>query len=127
MQIINNDLINLVDREATRLDAWTASRAARHGIVNRGKISNTIVQAQNDKIIVTVMARPSIRFRDAGFGAGYNKGVRIATTRITNVTRKRKRANIINRPMFSMIHRLSEMGLINMANVVTTTIKELLK
>ena len=86
-----------------------------------------MVDQQQDKIIITVMARPSIRFRDGGFGRYYHKGNKIATARISNVIRKRKRANILNRPMFNMIHRLSEMGLINLANVVTTTIKELLK
>ena len=127
MQIINGDILNIVEGEAKRLDAWTANRAERHGIVNRGKISNTIVEQQQDKIIITVMATPSIRFRDGGFGRYYNKGIRVATVRIGNVIRKRKRANILNRPMFGMIHRLSEMGLINMAKAVTTTIKELLK
>ena len=127
MQIINNDIVRLVEREATRLDKWTSNRAERHGIVNRDKISNTLVEQQQDKIIITVMARPSIRFKDGGFGRFYHKGIGIATARISNVIRKRKRANILNRPMFSMIHRLSEMGLINMAKVVTTTIKDLLK
>jgi hypothetical protein len=130
MKSINQELLSLVNQETQHLDTFVAGRAARHNLKLSGPASNTIISTSGESIInIEVKARMSIRFRDGGFRRGWHKGVRASTsTKRKNAKSKPpKRANIINRLMFAMTHHLIELGILRVADVTVTNLKENLK
>ena len=136
MKSLNQEILSIVSSQATHLDTFIAGRAKRFNLKLSGRASETIVSPQADGIIkVEVRARQSIRIRDAGFGRFYHKGVRENLT-VKAVRRKpsskskkikkRKKANIINRLMFAMIHNLQRLGLTKMSDVAISSVSEFL-
>jgi len=138
MKSLNQELLTLIQEQATHLDTFVAGRAKRFNVKLSGRASKTNVDAISDGMIrVEVMARPSIRKRDGGFGKYYNKGVRQnlivkairrrKSSKPLPKQKKRKKANIINRLMFAMMHNIQRLGIKKVQDVVITNISEPLK
>lgn len=129
MENLNEELLHLIKKESLRLDTRVEARVKRRGIILKhgDKPSTTKVTVTDNNFIVEVMARPSIRLRDAGVGRYYNKGKRQFPPKYGQRVFYRRQNRIINRPMFELIHRLQEMGIKTMGKVIVKNLDEFIK
>lgn len=138
MKSLNQELLSIIQHQATHLDTFVAGRAKRFNVKLSGRASHTEVSTSNDGIItIEVMARNSIRNRDAAFGRHYTKGVRQPHefkavkrrkgSKPLRKIKKRKKANIINRLMFAMVYNIQSLSAKGIQSFVISDFKSILK
>ena len=125
---INTRLYQLLENEATKLDSRVDARIKYRRIkTSTSPATNTLVKDMGDTFRVEVMARPSIRLRDAGLGRYYRKGTRILPQSPNRKPFLRRQYRLLNRPMWALVHNVQELGIQVLTREVTTSIKTLIQ
>lgn len=110
MQDFSIPILEAVETQKEFLEERIPSRIARHKIKLTGANKPDISAFRFlGTVIAEVSFRDSLRKRDMGAGRGYHKGQYIGE-HPEAFHKRRKRANIVNRPMHHFAHNLEEIA-----------------
>ncbi len=126
---IKNPLLQILEGEGTRLEERVKTRVKFKNIIKRSKTkdpANVRITSSNTSILVEVISDDSIRIRDAGFGRYYQKGKRHYPPRPDQRVKRRKKFNLLNRPMYDMYNRFMRVGINVLGRTVSTNILDLI-